>query len=704
MRTRLGFSLLATCAISVAAYGQAIGTIAGGRVDDLHPAISSALARPLDVAVDAAGNPYIADQSNHCIRRIDRVTGVFTTVAGNGIGTYGGDGGPATSASLRYPGGVALDAAGNLYIADTSNNRIRVVDAATKTIRTIAGNGNAGFSGDGGPATQAQFNFPESVALDSRGNLYIADTGNSRIRKVDATTSTVTTIAGIGDLGFSGDGGPATAARLNSPYSVEVGTSGNVYIADTNNSVVRKIVAATGIISTVAGTTPGGFAGDGGPATAAKLLVPIGLTIDAAENLYVSDSFNNRVRRVEAATGIITTLAGSTRGFGGDSGPAESALLNDPAGLAVDAAGNVFVADTNNNRLRKIDAATKTIVTVSGGPVGDGAGPFDAQLAYPTDVAIDRSGNIFITDTYDSRVRRLDAATKVVTTVAGGGSTFPTTNDLATSVALSRPSGVVFDAAGNLYIADGGYFTIFKVDAVTQRISPFAGSGKAVSNGDGGPAVTAGITISAPAGLALDVAGNLFIADTFANSIRRVDAATGIISTIAGSSAAGFSGDSGPANLARLNSPYGVTLDAAGNLFIADGGNHRIRRVDHATGIITTVAGSDPGFAGDGGPATASKLRTPTAVAVDAAGNIYISDTGNHRIRKITASTGIITTIAGRELPGFSGDFGPAAAAALNFPLGLIVDAAGNLYVADSNNGRIRMIGTAQRNRAVRKR
>ena len=333
-----------------------ITTVAGGGSDlgDGGPATSAQLRRPIGIAVDGTGNVYIADNRDHRIRKVD-TSGTITTVAGTGAGGFSGDGGPATSAQLRRPRGVALDGAGNLYIADSENNRIRKVDTSG-TITTVAGGGSD--LGDGGPATSAQLRRPIGVAVDGTGNLYIADTDSYRIRKVD-TSGTITTVAGTGAGGFSGDGGPATNAQLSFPMGVALDGAGNVYIADNFNYRIRK-VDTSGAITTVAGTGAGGLSGDGGdlgdggPATRAELNQPTGVALDSAGNLYIADLANNRVWKVDT-NGAITTVAGTgVEGFSGDGGLATSAELNGPQGVALDSAGNLYVADTGNQRIRKV--------------------------------------------------------------------------------------------------------------------------------------------------------------------------------------------------------------------------------------------------------------------------------------------------------------------------------------------------------------
>ncbi len=652
---------------------------------DGGPAAAAWFRSPADVAVDAAGNLYIADRENRRVRKVDAASGKIATVAGNGGCCYSGDGGPAAAAQLWNPQSVALDAAGNLYIADRNNQRIRKVDT-TGVITTVAGSGTSGYSGDGGPAAAAQLWNPQSVALDAAGNLYIADRNNQRIRKVD-TAGVITTVAGSGTSGFGGDGGPAAAARLRNPRSVAVDGAGNLYIADQDNHRIRKVDAA-GVIDTAAGTGEQGFSGDNGAATAAQLRSPQGVAVDAAGNLYIADSGNHRIRKVNAA-GVISTVAGRFSGFRGDGGAPDQAWLNSPLGVAADGAGNLYIADTNNQRVRKIDfETTGAIATVAGsGQPGDGGPALQARLNFPSGAAADAAGNLYIADREHHRVRKIDAMGAITTVAGSGESGFDGDGGPALQARLNSPSGAAVDAAGNLYIADRNNQRIRKVDAAGV-ISTAAGSGAGGFAGDGGPAEEA--RLSFPVGVALDSAGNLYIADRNNQRIRKVDAA-GIISTVAGNGTAGFGGDGGPALQARLNFPSGVAADGAGNLYIADRNNRRVRRVD-AAGVISTVAGNGTaGFSGDGGPALQARLNNPQGVALDSAGNLYIVDTSNQRIRKVDTA-GVISTAAGSGQQGYGGDGGPALQARLRFPVGVALDGEDNLYIADTSNHRIRKV------------
>ncbi len=333
---------------------------------------------------------------------------VITTVAGNGAVGYSGDNDPATTAKLNAPAGVAVDSAGNLYIADSANHRIRKVDPAG-TITTVAGTGAAGFAGDNGPAASARLNNPSGVALDSAGNLYIADFNNHRVRRVDPS-GIITTVAGNGSIGYAGDNGPAISARLNYPSGVAVDTKGNLYIADLYNQRVRK-VDSNGIITTSAGNGTIAYAGDHGPATSAGLYLPRGVAVDDAGNLFIAEQVNLRIRKVDAATGLITTVAGSGMpGYGGDGGPAVKAQLYYPYGVAVDGAGDLYIADFYNQRIRKVDPSG-IITTVAGngmpGYAGDNGPATSARLYYPNGVAVDSTGSLYIADTNNFRVRKV---------------------------------------------------------------------------------------------------------------------------------------------------------------------------------------------------------------------------------------------------------------------------------------------------------
>jgi hypothetical protein len=342
-----------------------ISTVAGGAFPVFHgdggAATAAGLSSPDGVCFDAAGNLYIADVGNIRIRMVN-TNGTISTVAGNGSQGYSGDGGPATNASLHGPAGVISDASGNLYIADYFNNRVRMVNTSG-VITSVVGNGTSGYSGDGGAATNASLSSPYGMAFDGLGNLYFADSGNLRIRRVD-TNGIITTVAGNGNSGYSGDGGAATNASLL-PSTVAADAFGNMYIADYGNNRIRR-VDANGIISTVAGKTSSvHYSGDGGPAFNACLYSPSGVVLDAAGNCYIADAGNNRIRKVDT-NGIITTVAGNGGlGYSGDGGAATNASFWNPMSVTLDAAGNLFITDRSNNRIRKVHFAGDPTLTLA---------------------------------------------------------------------------------------------------------------------------------------------------------------------------------------------------------------------------------------------------------------------------------------------------------------------------------------------------
>ena len=345
----------------------AITTAAGSQAGyggDNGAATNALMNRPSGIAVDGGGNLYIADTMNNRIRQVTAATGVIKTVAGDGSYGNGGDNGLAIHAQLNAPGGVAVDGAGNLYIADSYNYVVREVWAATGIIATVAGNGTQGYGGDNALATNAKLYFPTGVAVDNAGNLYIADAISNRVRMVSASTGVITTVAGNGygagqgRGGYTGDKGLATSAELNNPTGVVVDAAGNLFIADNRNSAIRMVAATGGVITTVAGTGVSGYTGAYGPAATAELDNPYGVALDAAGNLYIADAHNNVIRKVDAFSGVITTIAGAgAGGYIGDNGPATAAELDQPYSVTADGAGNLFIADSYNSVIRKVSTA-----------------------------------------------------------------------------------------------------------------------------------------------------------------------------------------------------------------------------------------------------------------------------------------------------------------------------------------------------------
>ena len=632
--------------------------------------------QPYKVVGDGANNLYFADQYNHSVWKIDG-SGVVTRLAGIGTSGFSGDGGQAALAQLNAPQGLCIDSSGNIYIADTGNNRVRKLNALTNTASTVAGTGVSGASGDNGPAASAQLSAPGSVSADGQGNLYIADTGNHKIRRVDASTGFITTVAGTGAADYYGDGVQAPTAKLHSPSDVFVDGAGNIYIADTQNHVIRKIDTA-GVIHLVAGTPKSaGYSGDWGSATSAQLNQPNGVCIDQAGNVYIADTNNNVIRWVNSSA-TIRTFAGNGEADYQDGSTGWSwydASFDHPMGVCVTNAGVVIVADTMNCTLRSVASNWVSTVTITPG----------LGLSAPGEVvAYYSSGHqtvyLYIADTNNHRIRQFDTEANSVTTVAGNGNQgYWGDGGAATSAALNTPMGVAVDGQGNLYIADTNNNRIRMVSASSGRIYTVAGTGTAGYSGDGGPATSA--KLNAPSDVFVDSAGNIFIADTFNHVIRRIDTA-GVIHLTAGTpQTGGFSGDGGSATSARLNQPNGVCIDQAGNVYIADTNNNRVRKVD-TTNKITTVAG----------PAS---LNSPTDLVVDGSGSIFVTDTNNNAIRLVT-SGGVMSTFAGTpSTGGFNGDNMPAVAVQINGPTGIALAGSrgeGKIYLADTGNNRVRVL------------
>lgn len=646
--------------------------------------------------------------------------GVIDTIAGGGPGE-----GPATLIGLTQPSYLA-ERGDTVFVVGLNRELIRALDTTTGLMTVFGGHVIGGPVMLGVPARDNFFRGLADMAFDAAGNLYVAETAGGRVLRIDAITNVVTAVAGDGSEGFGGDGGPATAARLGGPNAVAFDGAGNLFIADRLNRRIRRVDAASGIITTVAGngqpcTAATYPCGDGGPATAAALDDPGFLAIDTAGNLFFTEFTEaERVRRIDAATGNITTIAGGVgEGFAGDGGPATAALFDTPLGLAFDAAGSLYVADTNNGRVRRIDTGGVITTVAGGGGGGDGGLAVAASVPEPVDVTFDSGGNLYIADRGTQTVRRVDTSTGVITTVAGNGLSDIDSDGIAAASAQIIPERVL--AAG-----DDVFFVeqarVRKVTAATGLLSTVAGTLQAGFSGDGGPAAAAQLGVGLR--LAIDAAGNLYIADPQNRRVRRVAAGSGTITTVAGTGAAcdpptDPCGDGGLATAAQIGidtltqyDGLGIAVDAAGNLFIGDSANHRIRRVDAGTGIVTTVAGTgalcptSTSPCGDGGLATGALLLGPYAISLDGAGNLYFADgfttctfdsCGGSlgRVRRIDATSGVVTTIAGNG--GFCptqqdscGDGGPATSAKLGIVRDIDVGSSGEVHLLEA---RLRVVG-----------
>jgi gliding motility-associated-like protein len=651
---------------------QVIITVAGkgttGKSGDGGPATAAALNNPTGIALDKIGNLLIADQQNNLIRKVDVSTGIITTIAGGGA--YPGDGKPATQAGLYGPTGVAVDQAGNIIIVEEYGAIIRRIDAGTGIISTIAGIPGAGFSysGDGGLATKAGFYLPTGAVVDASGNIYIADWENNVIREIDASTGIIHTAVGFypGYTGYAGDGGPANRASLYECPRIKLDHAGNLLIGDQSNNVIRKVDIATGIIHTVAGTGIAGYTGDGGPARTARLALPAGAVEDANGNLYITDSYNNVIREIDAVTGIIHTIAGNgAQGYSGDGGPPLSASFSRPVDMAFDASGNLYIADAHNNVIRKIIFCTSGIPAVS-----ITQSPATLCTSNPSFTAVPVNGGA--SPVYQWQLNGQNVGTNSPTYAAtnvsyGATVTCTLTNGAACgpSQAVSNPVVVTGALTANLIDNRAGCAG----DTLRVRASnPLAqitwyNATNAVGTATA-TSVAAGVTVASglnfPLGIFVDGAGNVYVAD---NGVDRVEKwAPGATS--------------GVIVAEGLDQPSAVFVDALGYLYVSDMGQNRVQKYPPGSTASTpgvTVAG------GNGAGPAANQLNNPRALFVDATGNLYVVDQYNERVQKFppgstSATSGV--TVAGRPT-------------ALGNPIGIFLDAAGNMYICENGYAEI---------------
>lgn len=637
-----------------------------------------------------------------------------------------GDGGPATSALLYYPSAAVVDAAGNLFILDTDNYRVRKVtpDGKIATYATVggpsydmkiapdgtlyvaaeggiirispsgaqaivAGTGIPGFSGDGGPAVSAQVGYVYGLALDTAGNIYFSDvyTGD-RIREV-TTDGKIRTIAGGASAGYGGDNQAASAALFNEPSGIAVDSAGNIYVADANNCRIRKFTVG-GPITTVAGTGNRGVPVNG-TATQTPMGWPVGLWLDTAGNLYTTDTDNMSVLKITPG-GILTRVAGNLNEFGspGD-GPATSVSLDTPISVSMDSAGNLYITDFSH-LVRKVTPAGN-LTTVAGRVhfAGDGGPAAAALLNEPDDVAWDASGNLVIADGVNYRIRRVMADGTIQTWGGTGIPDYPPSGGSIAGAKLPYIYSMASDAAGNLYLGTEAQVWKLTPDGRTILV---AGNGNLGISGDGGPATAATLVVAT--GLAVDAAGNVYMADAYANRVRVIQANTGIIQAFAGTGSLGSSGDGGLATSALLNiySSTGLfhqtplAVDRKGNVYIGDQYNYRVRMVS-PQGIITTVVGNGRlGIPADGAAATGGPFSDAESLALDAAGNLYI---GSRTFEEIyVLSGGTIRRISGTYIGSLS-DGSPAQGAVFRAD-GMKVDANGDIYVADAGYNTVRKL------------
>jgi streptogramin lyase len=601
----------------------------------------------------------------------------FATLAGMtpDSGGFGGDG-TGSAARFYYPSGVAVDSGGNVYVADTSNNTIRKITPA-RVVSTLAGLAGSLGSADG-TGCAARFTGPSGVTVDNAGNVYVADTFNHTIRKI-TPSGVVSTFAGL--AGSSGsENGTGNAARFKLPRDVAVDSAGNVYVADSGNQTIRKITPSR-VVTTFAGLA-GTIGIDDGTGSAARFFFPRGVAVDSTGNVYVADTNNQTIRKI-TPSGDVSTFAGSPRSPGHANGTGSAARFYHPRGVAVDNAGYVYVADFDNHTIRKITPSG--VVSTFAGLAGsygsaDGTGNA-ARFYFPEDVAVDNTGNVYVADRFNYTIRKITPS-RVVSTFAGSAGT-GSADGTGSAARFNLPNGAAVDSAGNVYVADTFNHTIRKITP-SGDVSTFAGLAGSYGseNGTGSAA-----RFYFPRGVAVDSADNVYVADTNNHTIRKITPSR-VVSTFAGL-AGHFGPDDGTGGAARFRFPQGVAVDSGGNVYVADSDNHTIRKITPSR-VVSTLAGSHGHHGFANGTGTDALFNSPQGVAVDSAGNIYVADTNNDMIRKITSS-GVVSTFAGFAERIGSAD-GTGGAARFNLPQGVAVDSAGNVYVADTANNTIREI------------
>ncbi len=639
---------------------------------------------PKGTAIDAYGNIYVADSANHTIRKLalSGTNWVVTTLAGT-PGVSGTNDGVGSTALFNTPIGLALDGSGTIYVADSENHTIRklLLVGTNWAVTTLAGSPGVYGTNDGAGA-EARFNLPTGVATDSAGNVYVSDANNNTIRKITpiGTNWFVTTLAGLAGE-FGTNDGVGNAARFRAPYDLTTDSMGNIYVADTYNHAIRKITQA-GLVTTLAGLA-GELGTNDGTGMAARFFCPNSIDFDNSGNLLVSDALNHTIRQVSSA-GEVTTVAGKPGSFGFADGPGNVAQFFYPAGLCVGTSGEVFLADEWNHAIRRLvtTATGWEVTTIAGTPeasgTNDGVGIF-VRFNRPHGLALNSTGDLFVADYWNHTIRVV-STTGNVFTVAGLPLTQGTNDGLGGAARFYRPVSVAVHTDGTVYIADSFNHTIRKAVPSGQYLSVTTLAGLARVHGtNDGTGSTA--RFFHPRGVALDNFGTLYVADEWNHVIRKVTP-YGTVTTFAG--LAGVPGtNDGPATSARFNRPVGVVVDTAGNVFVADAGNHAIRKISSA-GLVTTLAGM-PGIAGtNDGTGYQARFREPTALALDSSGNLFVADTENCTVRMVTQS-GTVTTIGG--LAGVKGGAdGIGTQALFASPVGIAVDQAGCLYVVDAAN------------------
>jgi sugar lactone lactonase YvrE len=670
MSSRLTTVLLLTLLASglVAADQPYTFTTLAGAPPSLVP--TEPLDHPYDVAADSAGNIYISDTFNDVIRKLS-TSDELTVIAGK-LGTYGSDDGTGSAARFHNPRGIAVDRSGNIFVADDGNHTIRKITPSGE-VSTFAGSAGNSGSADG-TGSNARFKYPDGIAVDFAGNVFVADSSNSTIRKI-TPAGVVTTLAGrAGTDGFAD--GAGSNAFFNDPEGLAVDSSGNIYVADALNNSIRK-VTPSGQVTTLAGASFDGS--DDGHGSAARFHWPRDVIVAPSGVIYVVDQSNATIRKV-TPSGDVTTFTGRAGSTGAVDGVGTAARFRDPWGLGVDLLGNVYVADSANNAIRKITpealvSTLGTLVVREGSADGFGT---NARFKSPNGIAADSLGNVFVADTNNHTIRKISPSGEV-TTFAGSAGVSGSTNGTGNAARFYYPTDLTVDSSGNLYVAD-------ELNNSVRKITP------------SGEVTTIANNFYFHEGIAVDTIGNLYVANSGRHTVIMISP-TGAVTTLAGSSGNRGTADGHGAD-ARFDNPSGLAVDAAGNVYVADRFNGAIRKIS-PSGDVTTFAGVAGQQGSADGNGSNARFQAPTDIAIDAAGNLYVTDSGGRTIRKITP-TRDVTTLAGSF--GVSGHVdGTGSNARFSNMGGIAIDSTGRLFVSDTGNQAIR-VGSAPlpRRRGVR--
>ncbi len=690
--------IILTIASNLPLQAQYVYTQAGAGLGDKTSAVETSIT-PTFLCTDRDNNIYVTDANAHLVFKINPLDTLIEVLAGLGLPGPADDSVLARQAFLKTPSGIVYSPRDNsIYIADSDNHCVRKInlDHSPLVLTRFAGTGSPGFAGDKGTATQAQLRNPFGLAIGPDSNLYIADRGNSCIRKVDLSTGIIETLVGRGNIGF--EEGPilASLALLNKPQDLCFDSSGNLYISDTGNDRICRVNASDDMLITLAGHPDNTGPETEGDPSQVNLNAPAGIAFDAPNRLWFTDRLNHRVQVLDLDKDSLITQVGNGKAeYNGNNLVVSNATVNTPLGITFDANRDILIADQFNHRIRRIKSDNSSIQHIAGNGYarfrGDGQAAQFSMLQYPEGLASDSHGNLFIADKLNHRIRRVDVNTGRIETVAGNGQAgYMGDGQDARLAQLQYPSDVAVHADSLLYIADSFNDCIREVNLASQIIRTIAGgSGTGYSGEDGTLAIQA--LFRNPRGIALDSVGNVYIADELNHRIRKVSP-SGIINRVVGNGIPSFFGDGGSPLLASLKFPSDVWVDPSGNIWIADRGNQRIRHVNASQDTIRTLAGNGiQGFSGDQGPAEQASLNIPLYLSGQN-DTLYISDANNNRIRQVDLRSGIISSKAGTGLDAFNGDTLYAVDANLNFPTGLALDPLGNLYTSSQDHHRVRLL------------